>query len=163
MVSGANDAQGKLGPDFVAEGLDGWEVADRVELHAGDLMQGVPEGHGVYTARHVLHMLDDETAAAAHLLQALEDPDVLWYLATKYWVIQLAIPLLYDADLRDELLALVREHAATSSDPQPAWVTHDLEALSETSNTQPAAATLDIDAAIVVVREALTVIAEGDD
>lgn len=40
-------------------------VADRCEIVAGDILRGVPAGHGMYLAKNILHGLSDELARDA--------------------------------------------------------------------------------------------------
>lgn len=65
-------------------------------------------------------------AAARHLRTALEEPDAHWYLATKYWIIQLTAGLVDDPQLADRLLATAEHHGAETDDAQPAWLQDDL-------------------------------------
>jgi hypothetical protein len=63
------------------------QVADRIELAAGDFFQGVPAGGDVYLLKHVIHDWDDE-----HSIQILESIRAAMRADGKVLIIELLIP-----------------------------------------------------------------------
>jgi predicted ATPase/class 3 adenylate cyclase len=75
---------------------------------------------------HLEREAGDLRAAASHLRDALDEPDAHWYLASKYWIVQLVAGMVDDPTLADRLLAVAEDYDAASSVPQPVWVRDDL-------------------------------------
>jgi predicted ATPase/class 3 adenylate cyclase len=121
---------------------------------------------GIALCEQALGQLEREAgdirAAANHLHQALEEPDAHWYLATKYWILQLVAGMVDDPHLARQLLRTSEDYYSGCIAPQPVWVRDDLIrtrrrwglVVEETSTDNPLHGS-DVDAVIELARAAL--------
>lgn len=67
--------------------LQGYQVADRVEIVAGDFFQEVPPGGDLYLLKHIIHDWDDE-----HAIQILKSVRAAMKADGKVLIVELLIP-----------------------------------------------------------------------
>ncbi|NND74895.1 MAG: tetratricopeptide repeat protein [Ilumatobacter sp.] len=77
--------------------------------------------------------------AAGRLAAALEEPDIQWYAAAKFWMLQLVAEIIDDRSLAARLLATAKRHYDEVGSAQPLWTIEHFERVAATLDDHPEA------------------------